>query len=246
MSLTAAALRRVAVAAQTLAAGGIAAGLAKGLAGRGRSPSARRWCAVLLGFGIGVGIAFAATLGGSGIPRTRACPIHPTHHRASRSAFSGALACYLSECRAVFRMFNWLQPFRSRITFCPARQRQCAPDRAARARLRLQPRDLARTWRPHWPPPAIAAKGSTSNPCWAISTTTRPPCWPACARSPARTGQPPLVVCHSMGGLAARAAQVLALREAEVGAEPTPPCAGIVTLGSAPSRLRPRPLRRRP
>jgi pimeloyl-ACP methyl ester carboxylesterase len=27
------------------------------------------------------------------------------------------MSCYLAECRAILRMFDWLQPFRSRLTF---------------------------------------------------------------------------------------------------------------------------------
>ncbi|MFP3616523.1 acetyltransferase, partial [Paraburkholderia sp. SIMBA_050] len=76
MSLTAAALRRVAVATQTLAAGGIAAGLAEGAGWPWPLAIGAALLAVPVGFGIGVGIAFVATLGGAGIPPDARLP-HP-------------------------------------------------------------------------------------------------------------------------------------------------------------------------
>ncbi|PLP98666.1 esterase/lipase family protein [Cupriavidus pauculus] len=227
MSLTAAALRRVAVLVQTTAACGLAAWLALGHGWAWAPALAAGLAAVLLAFGASVAMAFGTTLGGLGIPRRDRLPLPdqaPARHRLGTGA---ALRCYLAECRAVFRMFNWLQPFRSRLT------------------LAQPPRPLPDT--PHvllvhgygcnhavWldMAPALAAAGYC---CEAIDLTPvlgdiddyAPPLLARMREMQARTGQAPLLVCHSMGGLAARAALVLA-EQAGGGA----PCAGIVTLGS--------------
>lgn len=230
MSLTAAALRRVAVAAQTLAAGGLAAGLAGWAGWPWPLAIGAALLAVLLGFGVGVGIAFAVTLGGSGIPPDARLPHLSDAPPRQPLGLSGALACYLSECRAVFRMFNWLQPFRSRITF--------APPANADAPTVLLVHGYGcnhAIWLDMAPTLAAAGyrcEGIDLEPVLGDIDDYAPALLARMREIAARTGQPPLVVCHSMGGLAARAAQALALREAGSNVAPTPPCTGIVTLGS--------------
>ncbi|MCA3191405.1 MULTISPECIES: alpha/beta fold hydrolase [unclassified Cupriavidus] len=227
MSLTAAALRRLAVVVQATAACGLAAWLALTHGWAWLPASAAGLAAVLVVFGISVAMAFGATLGGLGIPLHNRLPLPdsaPPRHRLGASA---AIRCFLAECRAVFRMFNWLQPFRSRL------------------HLKQPPHPLPDT--PHvllvhgygcnhaiWldMAPALAAAGYR---CEAIDLTPvlgdiddyAPQLLARMREMASRTGRAPLLVCHSMGGLAARAAQVLA---EQTGGEPA--CAGIVTLGS--------------
>lgn len=227
MSLTAAALRRVAVVVQATAACGLAAWLALGQGWAWMPALAAGLAAVLVVFGISVAIAFGATLGGLGIPLHDRLPLPGAAPERRRLGASAAMRCFLAECRAVFRMFNWLQPFRSRLD------------------LKQPPRPLPDT--PHvllvhgygcnhaiWldMAPALAAAGYR---CEAIDLTPvlgdiddyAPQLLARMREMASRTGRAPLLVCHSMGGLAARAAQVLA---EQAGGEPA--CAGIVTLGS--------------
>ena len=227
MSLTAAALRRVAVTVQATAACGLAAWLALGQGWAWMQALAAGLAGVLLAFGISVAVAFGATLYGLGIPIRSRLPLPdlaPARHGLGASA---ALHCFLAECRTVFRMFNWLQPFRSRQP------------------LTQPPHPLPDT--PHvllvhgygcnhavWldMAPALTTAGYR---CEAIDLTPvlgdiddyAPQLLARMREIASRTGLAPLLVCHSMGGLAARAAQVLA-EQAGVG----PACAGIVTLGS--------------
>lgn len=227
MSVTAAALRRVAVVVQATAACALAAYLAIAADWAWVPAIIAAVAAVLIGFGISVALAFAATLLGFGIPRdarlplpTGAPPRHPLSPRA-------ALTCYIAECRAVFRMFNWLQPFRSRLTFVQPRHPLPGTPHVLLVHgygcNHAVWLDMA---------PALAAAGYQ---CEAIDLMPvlgdidgyAPPLLARMREITARTGLPPLVVCHSMGGLAARAAQVLAAQASEA-----PPCSGIVTLGT--------------
>ncbi|WP_454763426.1 esterase/lipase family protein [Cupriavidus campinensis] len=229
MSLTAAALRRVAVAVQTAAAGGIVAGLVTGAGWPWLPAIGAALLAVLVGFGIGVATAFAITLGGVGIaPGARlAHPADAPHPQPL--GLSGALRCYLSECRAVFRMFNWLQPFRSRITFAQPRSAD------APAVLLVHGYGCNHAVWLDMAPALVAAgyrcEGIDLEPVLGNIDDYAPALLARMRDIAARSGQPPLLVCHSMGGLAARAAQVLAHRDAATRDAP-PPCAGIVTLGS--------------
>lgn len=227
MSLSAAALRRVAVLVQTATACGLAAWLALGHGWAWLPALAAGLSAVLVAFGAGVAMAFGATLGGLGIPQQDRPPLPdhaPARHRLGAAA---AWHCFLAECHAVFRMFNWLQPFRSRL-----------PLAQAPAPLPDTPHVLLvhgygcnhAVWLDM--APALAAAGYR---CEAIDLTPvlgdiDDYALQLLARMreiQARTGRAPLLVCHSMGGLAARAAAVLAAR-----AGGDTPCAGIVTLGS--------------
>ncbi|WP_066738997.1 triacylglycerol lipase [Cupriavidus sp. D384] len=227
MSLTAAALRRVAVLVQATAACGLAAWLALDHGWTWPPALAAGLAAVLLAFGASVAMAFGATLGGLGIPRRNRPPLSDQAPARQRLGVSRALRCFLAECRAVFRMFNWLQPFRSRLA------------------LAQPPRPLPDT------PPVLLVHGYGCNHavwldmapaladagyrCEAIDLAPvlgdiddyAPQLLARMREIQARSGQAPLLVCHSMGGLAARAAQVLAEHSGGGFA-----CTGIVTLGS--------------
>ncbi|MDT6961016.1 alpha/beta fold hydrolase [Cupriavidus sp. SZY C1] len=227
MSLSAAALRRVAVVVQAASAAAVAAWLALAHGWSWGAALAGGLAAVLVGFGISIAMAFGATLAGVGVPRHDR-PSVPADVPSPRPlGLSAALRGFLAEYRAVFRMFNWLQPFRSRLRFgAPAQPLADAPPvllvhgYGCNHAIWL---DMA---------PALADAGYR---CEAIDLMPvlgdiddyAPQLLARMRDIQARTGRAPLLVCHSMGGLAARAAQVLAARAAE-----PPPCAGIVTLGS--------------
>ncbi|MGO4329211.1 esterase/lipase family protein [Cupriavidus sp. 2TAF22] len=225
MTLSAAALRRIAVALQAAAALGCAAALhdwfgwtlAAGLLGG--------LVLALLVLGLSVAAAFAISLRGLGVPAAMRPPLPPAllATRCARLTPARALACHARECLAVFRMFNWLQPFCSHRRFVPAR----AP--GARPPLLLVHGYGCNhaVWLDMQP--ALAAAGYH---CEAIDLE---PVFgdiehyalevrAAIARIAATTGQAPLLLCHSMGGLAARAAMA--------GRGAPPPCRGIVTLGT--------------
>ena len=233
MSLTAAALRRVAVMVQAAAVAGLATYLALGAGWPWLPALTLALIAVLVGFGVSVASAFGATLLGFGIPASARPPLPadalPCRPLSPLSPLS-ALACFLYECQSVFRMFNWLQPFRSQLTIAqPARPLADAPHvllvhgYGCNHAIWL---DLA---------PTLAQAGYC---CEAIDLepvlgdidTYAPQLLARMHAIAARTGRAPLLVCHSMGGLAARAAQVLATRAHST--DRAPPCAGIVTLGT--------------
>src|SRR5436305_1178935 len=117
MSLTAAALRRIAVVVQAAAVGGLAAALAAGADWSWPAALLASIAGALVAFGIGVAIAFLVTRAGLAIPDS-ARPQRPDDIPASGPlSWRHAMSCYLAECRAILRMFDWLQPFRSRLTF---------------------------------------------------------------------------------------------------------------------------------
>ncbi|GAB7542170.1 esterase/lipase family protein [Cupriavidus sp. 8B] len=225
MNLSAAALRRIAVALQAAVALGCAAELhawhgwplAAGLlAGIG---------VVLAILGLSVAGAFAFTLRGLGEPAATRPPI-PAAQEATRPARLTpwqALACYLREYAAVFRMFNWLQPF------CAHRRLRPAKDPFLRPPLLLVHGYGCNhaVWLDMQP--ALAAAGYHCeaidlDPVFGDIDQYALEVRAAIARIAATTGQPPLLLCHSMGGLAARAALA--------GRGKPPPCRGIVTLGT--------------
>jgi len=234
MNLSASALRQIALAGQIAGSAACAAALAHW----GGWP----WPAAALGatglalalFGLIVAGAFAISLSGVGVSAPKRPAMPPDRAHATLS-LAGALACYLRECVAVFRMFNWIEPFCSQRPFVPL-----AP---------LAPLPSSASPRPPRPPlllvhgyacnhaiwldlqPALAAAGYA---CEAIdlepvfgSLDGHAEAVLAHMRAiHARTGQAPLLLCHSMGGLAARAALVRGR------ADGSAPCAGLVTLGS--------------
>ncbi len=227
MSLTAAALRRIAVVVQAAAVGGLAAALAAGADWSWPAALLASIAGALVAFGIGVAIAFLVTRAGLAIPDS-ARPQRPDDIPAPGPlSWRHAMSCYLAECRAILRMFDWLQPFRSRLTF--AQPTDPLPDTPTVLLVHGYGcnhavwLDLA---------PALAGAGYR---CEGIDLTPvlgdiddyAAALLARMRDLRARTGHPPLLVCHSMGGLAARAAQVMADAAGE-----SVPCAGIVTLGS--------------
>lgn len=227
MSLTAAALRRVAVVIQATAAGALAAYLALGAGWPWPPAITFGVVAVLTGFGISVAIAFATTLGGLGVPRSTRPPLPANTPPRAPLGLPKAVACFLFECQSVFRMFNWLQPFRSRLTFAqPARALPDVPHVLLvhgygcnhAVWLDMAPALTAAGYR---------CEGIDLEPVLGDIDDYAPALLARMREITSRTGRPPLLVCHSMGGLAARAAQVLAAKAGE-----PPACTGIVTLGS--------------
>jgi len=228
MHLSASALRQIALAGQIAASGACAAALAHW----GGWP----WPAAVLGaaalalalFGLIVAGAFAISLSGAGVsaPKRPAVPPHRAHAALS---LAGALACYLRECVAVFRMFNWIEPFCSQRPFAPLAP--LPPGASPRPPLLLVHGYACNHAIWLHLQPALAAAGYA---CEAIdlepvfgSLDGHAEAVLAHMRAiHARTGQAPLLLCHSMGGLAARAALVRGR------AEGSAPCAGVVTLGS--------------
>ncbi|AOZ05598.1 esterase/lipase family protein [Cupriavidus malaysiensis] len=225
MTLSASALRRLALAGQFGLGLACAAALARWASWRW--PAAALGAALLaaLVFGLVVAGAFAISLSGAGVPATRR-PAVPQAAAIAPLGAAAALACYLYECTAVFRMFNWIEPFRSSLSFVP-------PHAGAPARPPLLLVHGYACNHAVWLDlqPALAAAGyaceaidllplfdSIDNHAGTVLARMR--------AIHARTGQAPLLLCHSMGGLAARAALVRG--RAEGGA----PCAGLVTLGS--------------
>ncbi|CAG9173601.1 alpha/beta fold hydrolase [Cupriavidus respiraculi] len=186
---------------------------------------------VLALFAVTVALAFAVTLSGLGTGGALALPPAAVALRRETAPLGPrrALSCYAHECVAVFRMFNWLQPFRSRVpvaaepTNAPGVQRpplllvhgygcnhaiwlDMLPALAA-AGYRCEAIDLE---------PVLGDIDDYGRALLARIDTIHQ-----------REGRAPLLLCHSMGGLAARAALARA-RERGVPA----PCAGIVTLGT--------------
>ena len=224
MTLSASALRRLATAGQFGLGLACAAALARWAGWRWPAAALGRpcwphWCSA----GRGRRLRHLAVWRGR--PRHAApCRAAGSRHRPLGAA--AALACYLYECTAVFRMFNWIEPFRSSLSFVP-------PHAGAPARPPLLLVHGYACNHAVWLDlqPALAAAGyaceaidllplfdSIDNHAGTVLARMR--------AIHARTGRAPLLLCHSMGGLAARAALVRG--RAEGGA----PCAGLVTLGS--------------
>lgn len=241
MNLTAAALRRAAVLVQAAGACVVAACLSSLAGWPWPLALGAGIVVVLLIFGASVALAFAATLGGVGIPAAQRPaadmradgPARLQPHmpgdipRRSSLDLRSALACFFAEYRAVFRMFNWLQPFHSRLSFAPPAHP--LPDAPPVLLVHGYGCNHA-IWLDMAPALAEAGyccEGIDLTPVlgdidqYAVQLLQR------MRAIKARSGRAPLLVCHSMGGLAARAAQVLAARSGDPDA-----CAGIVTLGS--------------
>jgi len=227
MNLSASALRQIALAGQ-IASGACAAALAHW--------GGWSWPAAILGtavlalalFGLTVAGAFAISLSGAGVSASKR-PIGPPDRAGAALSLAGVLACYLRECVAVFRMFNWIEPFCSQRPFAPlAPLPSNTPPRPPLLLVHGYACNHA-IWLDLQP--ALAAAGYA---CEAIdlepvfgSLDGHAEAVLAHMRAiHARTGQAPLLLCHSMGGLAARAALVRGR------ADGSAPCAGLVTLGS--------------
>lgn len=227
MSLTAAAVRRAAVVVQATAACALAAWLALAHGWPWAAALAGGLVAVLLGFGVSVATAFGATLGGVGIAKEHRPPL-PTQAPARKPIGpAAALRCFLAECRAVFRMFNWLQPFRSRLSFAAPSQPLAATPHVLLVHGYGCNHAIWLDMAPALADAGYRCEGIDLTPVLGDIDDYAPQLLARMHDIRARTGRAPLLVCHSMGGLAARAAQVLAAHAGDHA-----PCAGIVTLGS--------------
>jgi len=204
-SLTAANARRVAVALQCLATltVGWAAHRWGGLGWAGAAAAAA--VALVLGYLVSVGWAFVVTRTtlGTAIPDDPAwdrMPV-PQEHRISAAGF---IACWLRECVSVAWMFNVLQPFRAQAAFdMPAEGGKRVPvlmihgygcNRAVW--LPLQ-KHLAATGHPSDAIDLMPLLGDIDDYARDIAG--------AVARMTSVHGRTPVLLCHSMGGLAARA-----------------------------------------
>jgi pimeloyl-ACP methyl ester carboxylesterase len=232
MSLGAAGIRRLAVALQAGAALGIAAGLVR-LGGWPWPGAIAAGVAVILGsFAAGIAFAFGLRERGLWVGRGNYPPAPPVELAATRRPLrlAEALRCYAAECVAVLRMFDWLQPFRARARFAPAANAR--PGRDAPPVLLVHGYACGQAiWLDLQPALAAAGyrcEGIDLEPVFGDIDDYAHALLAAMRRLAAEAGRAPLLVCHSMGGLAARAALQLAGDEA--GDEQL--CAGVVTLGS--------------
>ncbi|MBO4119991.1 alpha/beta fold hydrolase [Cupriavidus gilardii] len=244
MRLTATAVRRIAVAMQLGGAYGVALALVRLADWNWMAALAGGIATVLVLFALSIAMAFAISVGGTGALGTGALgtgtfgagmPTLPAplqaHRAASRLGPRQALLCFVRECIAVFRMFNWLQPFRHRHPLTPP-----SPPGTQAAALR-PPVLLVHGYgcnRAVWLDlqPALAAAGYRCEaidlvPMLADIDEYADALLAAMQALHRAAGRAPLLLCHSMGGLAARAALARARREGR-----SAPCAGIVTLGT--------------
>lgn len=233
MSLSATTVRRAAVVLQLAAALGIAKAWVAFADWSWTAALAAGIGIVLALFGLSIALAFAVSLGGGGLsvgpdPAIDSPERPGTVERPPRLTPGQWLRCYLRECVAVFRMFNWLQPFRARRAFAPAQPvagRSLPPlllvhgygcNRAVW--LDLQPR-LAAAGYP--------CDGIDLHPMLADIDDYSAALLDALHALAQAHGRAPVMVCHSMGGLAARAALARARRAGRPA-----PCAGVVTIGT--------------
>lgn len=228
MSLSAAGIRRIAVALQTAAALGIATALVRwgGWPWAGAVPAGVT--VIFAGLATGIAIAFAMTDRGLWVGRGNHPPTPPAELAATRRPLriADALRCYLNEYVAVLRMFDWLQPFRARAPF--AAPADVLPGRDAPPVLLVHGYACGHAiWLDMQPTLAAAGyrcEAIDLEPVFGDIDDYAHALLAAIRRLTAETGRAPLLVCHSMGGLAARAALQLAGDEDA--------CAGVVTLGS--------------
>ncbi|AXW61673.1 permease [Ralstonia solanacearum] len=223
-SVTAANARRAAVVLQCAATLGIAYAVHRWAA------LGWRWAVVVaLGVLVGsylvsVGWAFAIALTGLGAN----VPDEPEWNRMTvppeqRLGIGDALSCWLRECASVVWMFNVLQPFRARAAFVPA-----APGAVRVPVLMIHGYGCNRAvWLPMQR--TLAAAG---HPTGAIDLMPllgdidhyADDIADAVTKMTQRYGRAPVLLCHSMGGLAARAF----LRQAREAL----PVAQVITLGT--------------
>ena len=223
-SVTAANVRRVAVALQFAATLGVALGVHRWTAVGWPGAAAVALCALVGGYLISVGWAFVIALSGLGThvsddPDWGRMPVPPEQ----RIGVGGVVLCWLRECVSVAWMFNELQPFRARANFAPA----AGEDHRApvlmihgygcnRAVWLPMQRALAAAGHPTEAIDLMPLLGDIDH--YAIDIAS------AVAEMTRQHGRPPILLCHSMGGLAARAF-VRQSREAL-------PVAHVITLGT--------------
>lgn len=221
--LTAATARRIAVAMQCAAT--LAVGWAAHRWGGWNWPAAISIAgvALVLGYLGSVGWAFLVSLKslGTAIPDDPAWDRMPVPH-AQRIGVTGFMVCWLRECVSVAWMFNVLQPFLAHAAFdTPTSDGTRVPVLMIhgygcnRAVWLPMQKHLAAAGHPIDAIDLMPLLGDIDDYARDIAA--------AVARLTRTHGRAPVLLCHSMGGLAARAL----LRQAE-------PCpvAHIITLGS--------------
>ncbi len=221
--LTAASARRIAVALQCAATLAVAWATHRwgGLSWPGATAIAA--VALVLGYVASVGWAFLISLTSLGT----AIPDDPTWDRMpvpreQRIGTAGFIACWLRECVSVAWMFNVLQPFRARAEFdAPSGGGKRVPVLMIhgygcnRAVWLPMQKHLAAAGHPTDAIDLMPLLGDIDDYAHDIAT--------AVARMTHRHGRAPILLCHSMGGLAARAL----LRQSEAC-----PVAHVITLGT--------------
>ena len=174
-----------------------------------------------------VGLAFLCTWHGVGVPPAARPPRPGTVPPPGRLSVLRACRCWLHECAAVWRMFNVIQPFRSRQPWTPA----------APCHVTLPPLLLIHgygcnhaVWQDLQPKLARAGyhcEGLDLHPLLGDIDDYGRQVAAHSARMHARYGTAPILVCHSMGGLAARAAlRIMRQRREDV------PIPHVITLGT--------------
>lgn len=227
MPASAITVRQLAVAIQLTATAGTAAALWYWLGWSLPLAAGVAILVYLLLFALSVGLAFLMTFHGIGVPPS-ARPRLPAHlSLPAPLSFAAACRCWLRECVAVWRMFNFIQPFRSGWAWpsptvlhpslpplllihgygCNHAVWQDLEPKLARAGYHCEGLDLH---------PLL---GDIDNYGRQIATHA--------ARLHARHGTAPILICHSMGGLAARAALRIE-RHANAGTS----IAHLITLGT--------------
>jgi triacylglycerol esterase/lipase EstA (alpha/beta hydrolase family) len=227
MTLSAAGTRRVAVTLQAATGAGIGWQLTQQAGWNWPVALLAGIMVVLAGLAAGIGLAFAMTRRGTGVARHQRPPPAPAGLASGRLPLRlpEAIRCFASEYIAVFRMFNWLQPFCSHRRYVPPADTSAARQTPTVLLVHGYACNHA-VWLDLQP--ALAASGY---PCEAIDLEPvlgdlddyADALRRHIGQVRARTGRPPLLVCHSMGGLVARAA--LARSGESLGA-------GVVTLGT--------------
>lgn len=222
-SLTAATVRRTAVALQCAAT--IAVGWAAHDWAGWHWPAATllAGAALVLGYLLSVGWAFLVSLKSLGT----AIPDDPMWDRMpvpceQRIGITGFIECWLRECVSVAWMFNVLQPFRARATFyAPADAGRRVPVLMVHGYgcnhavwLPMQ-QHLAAAGHPTDAIDLMPLLGDIDEYAHDIAA--------AVAQLTRAHGRTPVLLCHSMGGLAARAL----LRQAEPS-----PVTHVITLGT--------------
>lgn len=227
MPASAIAVRQIAVALQLSATAGTAAALWHWLGWPLPVAAGMAILAYVSLFALAVGLAFLITFRGIGVPPA-ARPRLPAHLSPPVPlSTAAACRCWWRECLAVWRMFNVVQPFRSSLAWQPT---AVSENTAAPLLLihgygcnhavwqDLQPKLAHAGYRCEWLDlqPLLGDIDDYGRQIAEHAAHLR-----------AHHGQAPILICHSMGGLAARAALRVG-RHAKGGA----PIAHLVTLGT--------------
>lgn len=221
--LTAATARRIAVALECAATAAVGWAAHRWGGWSWPTAGALAGAALVLGYLVSVGWAFLVSLKslGTAIPDDPVWDRMPIPHE-QRIGITGFIACWLRECISVAWMFNVLQPFRAHAAFdAPAGEGKRVPVLMIhgygcnRAVWLPMQQHLAAAGHPTDAIDLMPLLGDIDDYARDIAA--------AVARLTRTHGRAPVLLCHSMGGLAARAL----LRQSE-------PCPVVhaITLGT--------------